>query len=44
MAATSQYLLPGRLADVLALVQVLAMDEHAHRSEEGVERTVVCQT
>lgn len=38
MAAKSQYLLPGRLADVLALVQVLAMDEHAHRSEEGLAK------
>lgn len=37
MSDKSQYLLPGRLADVLALVQVLAMDEHAHRSEEGLK-------
>jgi hypothetical protein len=32
----SQYLRPGRLADVLALLQVLAMDEHAHRSDSGL--------
>ncbi|MNF90993.1 hypothetical protein D3C84_735800 [compost metagenome] len=32
----SDYLLPGRVADVLALIQVLAMDEHAHRSEDGL--------
>ena len=30
------YLKPGRLADVLALIQVLAFDPHAHRSEAGV--------
>lgn len=27
----------GRLADVLALIQVLALDEHCHRSESGLE-------
>lgn len=26
----------GRLSDVLALIQVLALDEHAHRSEVGL--------
>lgn len=26
----------GRLADVLALIQVLAFDPHAHRSESGI--------
>jgi len=26
----------GRLGDVLALIQVLALDEHAHRSDEGI--------
>lgn len=26
-----------RLGDVLALMQVLALDEHAHRSEEGLD-------
>ncbi|MEK6321213.1 MAG: hypothetical protein AABN33_05965 [Acidobacteriota bacterium] len=36
MSDKSQYLQPGRLADVLALIQVLAMDEHAHRSEDGL--------
>jgi hypothetical protein len=29
------YTKPGRLADVLALIQVLAFDPHAHRSESG---------
>lgn len=33
----SSYLTEGRLADVLALIQVLALDEHAHRSEEGLK-------
>ncbi len=32
----SQYLVSGRLQDVLALIQVLALDEHAHRSEKGL--------
>jgi hypothetical protein len=32
----SPYLIPGRLADVLALIQVLALDTHVHRSDEGV--------
>ena len=36
MAEKSEYLLPGRLADVLALLQVLAMDEQPHRSENGL--------
>lgn len=36
MAEKSEYLLPGRIGDVLALLQVLAMDEHAHRSENGL--------
>lgn len=31
-----QYTEYGRLADVLALLQVLALDKHAHRSENGV--------
>jgi hypothetical protein len=30
------YLADGRLADVLALIQVLALDEHSHRSEDGL--------
>jgi len=28
---------PNRLADVLALIQVLALDKHAHRSEDGLK-------
>ncbi len=32
-----QYLEAGRLADVLALIQVLALDPHAHRSESGLQ-------
>jgi hypothetical protein len=28
----------GRLSDVLALIQVLAIDEHAYRSEPGVKQ------
>lgn len=31
------YLIAGRLEDVLALIQVLGLDEHAHRSEEGLQ-------
>lgn len=30
------YLKDGRLADLFALIQVLALDEHAYRSEEGL--------
>jgi hypothetical protein len=37
MADKSEYILPGRVADVLALIQVLAMDEHAHRSDNGLD-------
>lgn len=33
---TGKYSLPDRLPDVLALIQVLALDEHTHRSEEGL--------
>jgi len=32
----SKYLKSGRLADVLALMQVLALDKDAHRSEGGL--------
>jgi hypothetical protein len=32
-----QYLKEGGLADVLALIQVLALDPHAYRSEPGLE-------
>jgi hypothetical protein len=35
-ADTSHYLRDGRLPDVLALIQVLAADSHAHRSESGL--------
>ncbi len=31
------YLEPGRLSDVLALIQVLALDEHTHRQEGSIE-------
>ena len=34
----NDYLVPGRLEDVLALIQVLGLDEHAHRSEDGLYR------
>ena len=34
---TNAYLKPGRLADVLALIQVLSLDEHSHRSENGLK-------
>ena len=30
------YLVPGRLQDIFALLQVLALDEHSHRSEAGL--------
>lgn len=33
---TSSYLTAGQLADVLALIQVLALHEHSHRSENGL--------
>lgn len=36
MSERPSYLVAGRLADVLALIQVLALDEHAHRSDEGL--------
>ncbi len=32
-----EYAQPERLADVMALIQVLAFDEHSHRSEEGLQ-------
>jgi hypothetical protein len=34
--ADKEYLVPNRLGDVLALIQVLALDEHSHRSEDGL--------
>lgn len=30
------YIIPGRLTDILALIQVLAFQKYRHRSEEGV--------
>jgi len=33
-----QYTKPGRLADVMALIQVLALDKAAHRSEQGLQQ------
>lgn len=33
----SKYLKEGRLEDVLALIQVLALDKDSHRSEEGLK-------
>ena len=30
------YTKPGRLSDVMGLIQVLSLDESAHRSEEGL--------
>lgn len=32
------YLIENRLADVLALIQVLSLDKHRHRSEKGLEQ------
>ena len=32
----NKYLIDGRLEDVLALIQVLALDKDSHRSEEGL--------
>src|ERR1035438_1630867 len=31
-----QYLIADRLSDVMALIQVLALDQNTHRSEEGL--------
>ncbi len=36
MDAITSYLQPGRLADVLALIQVLAYDRDSYRSEDGL--------
>src|SRR5437867_3274687 len=35
------YTKSGRLQDVLALIQVLALDKHIHRSEHGVAKELV---
>ena len=32
-----QYATPERLSDVMALIQVLALDKDAHRSESGLK-------
>jgi len=37
MDAITSYLQPGRLADVLALIQVLAYDRDSYRTEEGLD-------
>lgn len=37
MGAITSYLQPGRLADVLALIQVLAYDRDSYRSEDGLD-------
>ena len=37
MTKKSKYLADGRLEDVLALIQVLALDENSHRSESGLQ-------
>jgi hypothetical protein len=37
MAKKSPYLAADRLADVLALIQVLALDKDTHRSESGLK-------
>ena len=33
-----RYLQEGRLSDVLALIQVLSLDEHAHRSDTALKK------
>lgn len=33
-----RYLKGERLADVMALIQILALDEHSHRSEDGLAK------
>jgi hypothetical protein len=37
-SSSSLYLTNGRLADILALIQVLALDKDTHRSEEGLAK------
>lgn len=37
MARKHKYLADGRLEDVLALIQVLALDKDSHRSEAGLQ-------
>ena len=38
-----KYLKEGRLEDVLALIQVLALDKDSHRSEEGLKLELLAQ-
>jgi hypothetical protein len=35
---SKRYSIPNRLADVLALIQVLALDTYTHRSEKGIQK------
>lgn len=37
-SSSSLYLKDGRLADILALIQVLALDKDTHRREEGLAK------
>src|SRR5260370_27397969 len=37
--AKQPYTVPGRLSDVLALIQVLAFDPDTHRTEHGIVKT-----
>jgi hypothetical protein len=36
--SSKNYLLKNRLSEVLALIQVLALDKHGHRSEAGLQK------
>ena len=38
MKANRPYLIENRLSDVLALIQVLALDKYGHRTESGLEK------
>ena len=38
MSKAGPYTKPGRLADVLALIQVLALDEFLRRTEDGITK------
>lgn len=40
---SNEYLNPGRLEDVIALIQVLGLDEYTSRSENAL-KTVLCGT
>jgi hypothetical protein len=39
-SSEAPYTKPGRLADVLALIQVLALDPHTRRREKGVTKDI----